>query len=76
MNTNGHDFNRNRKYVTVKLECSVPASAKIKIGGKAKSPNRENNVSAEISCSTVMTFQRSPKNCLKMMPSLEHSEWS
>ena len=33
-----------RKYVTVKLECSVPVFAKIKISGTAKSPNRENNV--------------------------------
>ena len=37
----------------MKLECSVPASAKIKICGTAKSPNRENNVSAEICCFTV-----------------------
>ena len=37
---------------TTKLECSVPASAKIKIRGTAKSPNRE-NMSAEISCFTV-----------------------
>ena len=42
----------------MKLECSVPASAKIEIRGTAKSPNRENNVSAEISCSTVCEFDK------------------
>jgi len=39
--------------MTVKLEWSVPASAKIKICVSAKSPNRENNVSTEICCFTV-----------------------
>ena len=38
----------------ITLECSVPASAKINIRGTAKTPNRENNVSAEISCFTVI----------------------
>ena len=36
MNTNAHDFNRNRKYLTVKLECLVPVFVKIKICGTAK----------------------------------------
>ena len=48
----------------IKQECSVPASAKIRIRGTAKSPNRENNVSAEISCFTG--FQIAPLDHKKM----------
>ena len=50
MDTNDHDLK------IVKLDCSITAFVKIKMRGTAKSPKRENNVSAEISCFTVYMY--------------------